>query len=208
MYRIFVDTCVWWHWLTHRAGIEITNPDLIMEVVCFDEIYQVVRNRPAQFVFLHNRRIELELGHRFSKDFFELVLPLSTSVPLPLTRYDGAYCHDGSILYGGECGGSLRDLLYASGRNHEVELRKAHDRLRQGEPLYKSNARKREFDVEHLESALEAKADIFITNDVSTIITPIKNLAKSYTAEDPVYRIGAILKTPADALKTVRLLLV
>ncbi|MGY6217579.1 hypothetical protein ACW73L_20675 [Methylolobus aquaticus] len=203
MLTIFVDTCVWWHWFTYRDAAQLENR-IREHCDSFDEIYKLVWRHPERSRFLHNKRIELELGDRFKAEFEQKVIPVSTRVPIPLTRYDGAYCHDGSVLRGGRMGGSLRDLLKIDGHPHDTALAMAADNLKEGEKLYYKKPRKREFDIEHMESALEADASLFLTTDERTILKSLYRAAHKYEEGHPIRLIHAIAKTPTAALFRVR----
>lgn len=172
--------------------------------VSFSEIYQLVRAYPQHARFLYNKRIQDELGDRFLNEFSESVAPFSAKVPVPLTRLDGAYCFDGSITFGGRMGGSLRDLLTLDGYPQEESVKKAANSLVEGQKLYEKWPRKREFDIEHMESALEASASLFVTNDERTILELLRRAATRYTAEHPVGLIASIARSPTAALPEVR----
>lgn len=140
MFTIFVDTCVWWNWFTYRAG---TQMDERVGEHCknLDEIYRLVQSRPDKVRILHNKKVENELGERFKTEFMKKILPVSDKVPIPLTRLDGTYCLDGSFIYGGRMGGSLRGLLTFDGYDQELEVAKAASNLKSGKnSMIKSHA--------------------------------------------------------------------
>lgn len=130
MLNIFVDTCVWRHWLTFSAGRLAPHGQIKLHCESFEKIYRLVCTFPERGRFLHNKRIENELGERFRKEFAEKVLPVSTNIPIPLSRCDGAYRHDGSILAGGRMGGTLRALLTLHGYPQEAAVKCAAEALR------------------------------------------------------------------------------
>ena len=116
--RLFVDTCVWRHWLTLKNGRSFENRALEKHATDFDQIYEIVSAEPAKHVFLYDTRIEGELPDSYLRD-----LPMSFSrlvengfferTPIPLSRGDRTYIGDGSLLAGGRFGGALRGILRA-----------------------------------------------------------------------------------------------
>lgn len=203
MLNIFVDTCVWRHWFTSIAKKTAHN-QILQHCVSFGNIYELVRATPEQARFLYNRRIEDELGERFKNNFIDMAFPLSTKIPIPLTRHDGAYCYDGSILHGGRMGGTLRDLLTLDGYQHESELKYKAETLQKGKSLYDTSPRKKEFDVEHMESALEAEADFFLTNDEKSILARLQRASTKFETTHPIGLIYKIAMTPTVALPHVQ----
>jgi len=204
MLEIFVDTCVWHHWFTFISGVPLRQERIHQHCESFQQIYDLVSSAPTRARFLHNKRIEDELGERFKKEFVERALPFSRKIPIPLTRYDGAYCYDGSILHGGRMGGTLRNLLTIQGYPHDAALEHAAETLEDGAFLYNTKPRKKEFDIEHLESALEASASLVITNDEKTIIALLQDASSKYELSHPINLICKITKTPTSALSYVR----
>lgn len=204
MHKIFVDTCVWRHWFTFIAAKPLPQERIRQHCESFHKIYDLVRSAPDQACFLYNKRIEDELGESLKSEFNKHALPLSQKIPIPLTRCDGTYCFDGSIIFGGEMGGKLRDLLSIQGYPHELKLEQAANDLKEGDFLYNTTPRKREFDIEHLESALEARADLFITNDEKTILAWLQSASPKYDESHPINLINKISKTPTSALLCVQ----
>ena len=101
-------------------------------------------------------------------------------------------------------GGCLRDFLNDDGYDQEYMVSMAVDKLKVGEKLYETSARKRELDVEHMESALEAGADLFITNDEHTIIRRLESMSNRYDSNHPINVILSITRTPTSALPCVK----
>lgn len=196
--RIFVDTCVWRHWLT-KDKTEVER--LKENALAFDQVYQKVLEPKSNYKFLYNAKILDELGERFSAEIQNKILPYAERILIPLSRADGAYKADGSLMFGGSMGGSLREILNRSGYDHEKNLKKAAADLKPGEKLFEKKPRKREFDVEHMESALEANADLFITDDEKTILLPLKEISMSCEENSAFKRIFEISVTPIEALQ-------
>ncbi|MGB3517317.1 MAG: hypothetical protein WBA43_12740 [Elainellaceae cyanobacterium] len=169
----------------------------------FDVIYQLVATSPSA-EFLFNSLVVHELGDRYQADFARYVLPVSKKVPIPLSRTDGLHRYDGSILCGGRMGGSLTVFLNADGYRQDLMVRNAAAELRDGQRLYETKPRKRELDVEHMESALEANADIFLTNDESTIIKRLQRLGQHHPENHPINMMLLIAKTPTSALRYIK----
>ena len=167
--KIFVDTCVWRYWLTHKNSKIFQNEVFENHARVFDKVYQIISAEPLKYGFLYTDRIEGELPDNYLND-----LPMSfnriknnryfTKIPVPLSRADGTYRADGSILCGGSFGGALRGILSMDGYHHETALQNADPDYKLENPVH-TKPRKKEFDVEYLESALEANADLFITAD-------------------------------------------
>ena len=95
----------------------------------------------------------------------------------------------------------MRDLLTIQGYNHPSELEKASSCLAPGDYLYNTKPRKKEFDIEHMESALECGAELFITNDKRTILNLLEQAlaVKHYPAEHPIAYMHSIAKLPSIA---------
>lgn len=203
MLSIFVDTCVWRHWFSFLAGSKL--PKRIHEhCENFDEIYQLVLNNHSRVQFLHNQLVEIELGESFANDFAKNVVPVSQMIPIPLTRCDGRYRFDGSTLRGGRMGGSLRSLLTLDGYQQDERVREAAETLTEGSELYDTQPRKREFDIEHMESTLEAKADLFLTNDEKTILQYLHRAAIKLDKNHPICLMHKIAKSPTTALPDIK----
>ncbi len=203
MLRILVDTCVWQHWFTLKVAPDRLSAALREHSQSFDAIYQLVATSPSA-EFLFNSLVVHELGDRYQADFARYVLPVSKKIPIPLSRTDGLHRYDGSILYGGRMGGSLTAFLNADGYQQDLMVRKAAVELHDGQRLYKTKPRKRELDVEHMESALEANADIFLTNDKSTIIERLQRLGQHHPENHPINMMLLITKTPTSALRYIK----
>lgn len=199
---IFVDTCVWRHWFCYLHKPSELSPEFKAESEAFQQIYDLrLNNDSIQFVF--NQKIQDELGSNFVLDFEERVLPFAKKVPIPFTRLDGTYKLDGSFLVGGNFGGKLRDLLTLQGYNHPDKLKEAANSLALGDYLYKTKPRKKEFDIEHMESALECNAELFITSDKKTILNPLQQAAKSYPNQYLITHMHSIAKLPSQALHII-----
>ncbi|MEP0914204.1 hypothetical protein NDI45_25175 [Leptolyngbya sp. GB1-A1] len=199
MKNIFVDTCVWWHWFSYLKQSSKLSSNLKAESEAFQQIYNIVLNSSSkQFVF--NQKIVDELSSQFAAQFKEKVLPFAKKVPIPLTRLDGTYKFDGSILCGGNFGGTLRDLLVIYGYKHADKLEEAAEFLAPDAYLYKTKPRKKEFDIEHMESALECDAELFITTDEKTILNLLEKAVKLYPTQHPVVRMHLIAKLPSESL--------
>lgn len=200
--RILIDTCVWQHWFTFKREPETLSQKHRAYSENFDIIYRKANSSNA-IELLYNALVVHELGIRYSAEFSEYVLPIAKKIVIPLTRCDGLYIHDGSILHGGLMGGSLKDFLTADGYPQEEKIQEEAKKLQAGAKLYKTNPRKRELDVEHMESALEAKADLFITNDEKTIIKRLEKMSARYDSGHPINLIYSITKTPTTALPDI-----
>lgn len=200
--RLFVDTCVWWHWLTLKSSRPLQSY-ILEHARDFDQIYEIVSSGALEHVFLYDARIEGELPDCYLKD-----LPVSFSnikensyfekTPIPLSRADGTYKYDGSLLCGGRFGGTLRDLLSIDGLDHERALKFAIPKSKLENPAH-TEPRKREFDLEHLESALEADADLFITTD-QPLINCLNRALGLLTDNSAVKKANEICVTPNQAL--------
>lgn len=107
--RLFVDTCVWRHWLALKNEKPFESHALENDAKEFDQVYEAVSSEPLRHIFLYNARIEEELTECYLKG-----LPISFSsikqngcferIPIPLSRADGTYKCDGSLLCGGRFG--------------------------------------------------------------------------------------------------------
>jgi hypothetical protein len=199
---LFIDSCAWWHWhryryrYRYRAGHTI-DADLAAECEAFENIYQMAAS--GLITLLRNARVRHEVG-QIAGLFEDLIEPLAVQVPIPLTRFDGLDVFDGSTLMGGRTGGSLSPVLELSGRRNEQALRAAADALRPDEFLFDTKLRRKEFDVEHMESALEACADLFVTTDKKSILGPLDRHHQEFNEADAIRLIHAIAVTPRDAL--------
>jgi hypothetical protein len=200
--QIFVDTNVWWNWF---SSCEKTV-DIKFQQDCesFAQIFELVSNSSGRAIFLYNSRIKDELPTLFSAIFDQLALPFSLKVPIPLTRIDGAFRLDGSFLFGGRMGGTLRNILTESGYPQEDKILESAKALKSGENLFDKKPRKREFDIEHMESALEANANFFLTVDQSTILLPLRKMALKYESSHPINQIERIAFTPTEALPLIK----
>ena len=198
MPNIFVDSCVWWHWRALRANQPFRNAWLKTEAEAFGALFKCIV-RPGTAPFLYNARVRDELAGSFGSEFDRFARPYCTKVPIPLTRADGAYRLDGSVLHGGRMGGSLRMLLSSDGYEHERRLRAAADGLAGGS-LYQRSERSREFDIEHLESALEADASLFVTTDTK-LLKRVERGAAAFPDESAVDWAARIVALPSEALR-------
>ncbi len=207
--RLFVDTCVWWHWLTLKNSRPLENCVLEKHATDFDQIFEIVSSDPLKHIFLYDACIERELP-----DCYLNGLPMSFSkikedgyfkkTPIPLSRADGTYKYDGSLLCGGRFGGALRGMLSLDGHDHERALQTTVPNSKRENPAH-TKPRKREFDVEHLESALEADADLFITTD-QHLIARLNRAIVSLTDNSAVMRANEICVTPGQALSRLKLI--
>jgi hypothetical protein len=210
MLNILIDTNVWRNWFTLKVAPDRlqNHPNLLVDSRSFDEIYSLATSS-LDVTFLFNYLVPRELGDNRKSEVSEYVLPVAKKIPIPLTRADGGYCDDGSVLHGGRMGGCLKVYLEFEGYQQEAEIMRAATALGD-KPLYEENPRKREFDVEHMESALEAEADLFVTSDYKIIDTldrlkrHLERFKDGHDALDPVNRIWEITKTPTDALPLIK----
>lgn len=206
--RLFVDTCVWRYWLTLKNGRPFGNRVLEKHATDFDQIYEIVSSGPLKHVFLYDARIEGELPDCYLNGF-----PISFSnirekgyfekTPIPLSRADGTYKSDGSLLCGGRFGEALRGMLSLDGHDHERALQAAVPNSKLENPAH-TNPRKKEFDMEHLESALEADADLFITTD-QPLIDRLSRGLRLLPDNSAFTRANEICVTPAHALGRLKL---
>jgi len=204
MLRIFVDTCVWRHWFTFNMDSARLSDPLREHSESFTSIYRLVTSSSGKAEFLFNALVQYELGEKYQNEFNNHVLPFAKKVPIPLSRCDGLYLYDGSILHGGKMGGSLNELLTADGYPQEENIMRSAAELGENEKLFEKSPRKREFDVEHMESALEAEADLFLTNDEKTILKRLRNLSECYKPSHAINAIHSIARTPTEALLCVQ----
>jgi hypothetical protein len=116
----------------------------------------------------------------------------------PLSRVDGTYKAGGSLLAGGRFGGMLSDILSVDGYDHEKALQSASPNYKLENPAH-TRPRKKEFDVEHIESALEANADFFITTD-QPLINCIRRAVRLLKNNPVVIKANGICVTPSQAL--------
>ena len=198
MVTIFVDTCVWRHWFTFKAKKPFKSPDLEKNAEAFDKIYEMVIFNPLKFVFLYNACIQNELK-QYSNEFAELTQPKNfNKIPIPLSRADGTYLANGSILAGGNFGGTVKKILSLDGHDHEEAIQKTPPNMKCENPAH-NKPRKKEFDIEHLESALEANANIFITTD-QKLIDRLDRAKEKYSASEEIALARNTCFRPVDAL--------
>lgn len=199
MLKIFVDTCVWRHWLSWIAGrISDLSPHCA-DATAFDDVLTAIKSGQVQAELLYDERVMLELGETLAAEVRRRTEGQSTRVPIPLTRADGSFKLDGSILLGGIHGGSLDVLLTADGVDHERLIHEAAVRVQSaGTHLYDEKIRRKEFDVEHLEASLEAQADYFITSDVRTIILPLQRLSEKLPNHQALQMVTRTLRRPTQ----------
>lgn len=204
--RFYVDTCVWWRWLGWRDGISHNwTPQERQDLAAFDQIASHIgQSAHLGATFLHSELVLLELGPQRSQMFQETVMPRSIKVAIPLTRADARYGYDGSILRGGRMGGKLRPLLEVDGYQHQYRLVQAAATLAQDQHLYELPARKREFDIEHMEAALEADADLFVTVDRSTILHRYRAVREQFRSDAVISRAIDFSLTPGEALERIK----
>jgi len=167
----------------------------------FELIYQ--KSFSSDFIeLLYNALVKHELGLKYCSEFSEYVLPMAKKIVIPLSRCDGLYSLDGSILHGGIMGGSLKDFLTMDGYLHEEKINEQAKMLQPKAKLYETKPRKHEMDVEHMESALEANADLFITND-EKIIKRLEKMSVNYDSKHPINTIYSKTKNPTSALQYI-----
>lgn len=200
---MFVDTCVWRHWLTLKNSMSFKNHVLENHAKKFDQIYKIVSSAPLRHIFLYNVRIEGELTDSYLNGLLISFTKIKGNcyfekIPIPLSRADGTYKCDGSLLGGGQIGGALRDVLSTDGYDHERALQTATPNYKLENPAH-TKPRKKEFDVEHLESALEACANLFITVD-QPLIGRLNRALKLLPENPVVTRANEICVTPDQAL--------
>jgi len=199
MLKIFVDTCVWRHWLSLRSNSSRLQEPELTDAGAFAEIIAAVNDQRLAANLIYDQGVIIELGPVRVEEISALLSRQVERVPIPQSRCDGRYRYDGSLLAGGEFGGSLDAMLNADGRRHEELLHAAFVKSGEaGTPLFEQKARIAEFDVEHLEAALEAGADIFMTTDRATILDKLPKLANLPTASHAVKRAAQILRSPSQ----------
>ena len=201
--KLFVDTSVWRHWLTFKNKKLFENHVLEMHAKEFDRIYEIVSSQLFKHVFLYNDRVEGELPDLYLND-----LPISfskikvnsyfTKTAIPLSRADGTNKADGSLLCGGHFGGTLKEILSIDGYDHQKALQTAVPNYKLENPAH-TGPRKKEFDVEHIESALEADADLFITAD-QRLIDRLRRASTLFPENSVINRVNEICVTPSQAL--------
>jgi len=199
MLKIFVDTCVWRYWLSWLGGrISDASPHYA-DATSFDDVVAAIKAGNVQAQLLYDERVMLELGEVLAAEVRNRTGTHSTRVPIPLTRADGSFKYDGSVLCGGIYGGTLEVLLTSNGVDHERLIREAAARAQSaGTFLYDERIRRKEFDVEHLEASLEAYADYFVTADARTIILPLQQLAELLPNEQALQTAARSLRRPTE----------
>lgn len=199
MLKIFVDTCVWRHWLSWIDG-RITDTSLhFADATAFDDVLTSIKSGQLQAQLLYDERVVLELGERRFTEVKRRTEGHSSRVPIPGTRADGSYKADGSVLGGGDHGGRLHVMLTADGVAHERLLHEAAVRAQSaGSFLYEEKIRTKEFDVEHLEASLEAHADYFVTTDVNTIILRLQRLSEKFPDDQALQAVTRTLRRPTQ----------
>lgn len=202
--QILVDTCVWRHWFTLKSAPERLDAKIWTLSESFNEIYCLATSHPKHVTLLFNALVQYELGNKFSCDFEKYITPVAKKIPIPLSRCDGLHKADGSILHGGRMGGSLEEFLTADGYQQSANIFKEAHQLAKDQNLYQTKPRIREFDVEHMESALEAHANLFLTNDESTIIKRLERMAPLFDHDHPINLIASITKTTTTALLIIK----
>lgn len=199
MLKIFVDTCVWRHWLSWIAGrISDLSPHCA-DATAFDDVVMAIKRGHVQARLLYDERVMLELGEALATEVRRRTEGHSTRVPIPLTRADGSFKLDGSILFGGVHGGSLDVMLTADGVDHERLIHEAAVRAQSaGTFLYVETIRRKEFDVEHLEASLEAQADYFVTSDVRSIILRLQRLSERFPNDQALQAVTRTVRRPTQ----------
>ncbi|HAU81027.1 MAG TPA: hypothetical protein DCW96_10245 [Stenotrophomonas sp.] len=199
MLKIFVDTCVWRHWLSWVAGrISDLSPHYA-DATAFDDVLTAIKRGHVQAQLLYDERVMLELGEALATEARRRTEGHSTRIPIPGTRADGSFKADGSFLYGGVYSGSLDVLLTADGMDHERLVHEAAVRAQTaGTFLYDEKIRRKEFDVEHLEASLEAQADYFVTSDVRTIILRLQRLSERLPNDQALQAVTRTLRRPTQ----------
>lgn len=131
--------------------------------------------------------------------------PSFEEIPIPLSRADGIHKADGSLLYGGTCGGSLAELLpddhEQKYQNYPTRISSEPDHFEK-EKLKKKylEERHKEFDLEHLEAALEAEADYFITSDFK-LLERLESVSPELREKEKIKKACEIACTASEALK-------
>lgn len=195
--RILADTSVVWDALSLQVDAKRMKGD-----------EQRLEDAGAFWQLIAEPRVEIYytslLDHKLSHLFpvpWEALRPRLTRTPMPLSRADGYHKADGAIKCGGWYGGSLRVLLPP---NHADKLTAAakHAQETGMDTEYKEH-RKKEFDFEHLEAALELGASYFITTDYA-LLGRLKSLTVAERKNPAVLRAGSIAVRPVDALQALR----
>nr|WP_293596039.1 hypothetical protein [Polaromonas sp. 39-63-25] len=88
---------------------------------------------------------------------------------------------------------------------HDDRLAQAKATLSPDLHLFELLARKREFDVEHMEAALEADAELFVTVDRSTILHRYRAVREQFRRDAVITRAIDLSVTPGEALGRVKL---
>jgi len=208
MVKIFVDTCVWRHWFSFKHYGSIENHFFNENAKAFDKIYKKVFSSPDKFLFLYNSRIEGELPDKY---LFELPFCFQQikdkgfmkKIPVPLSRADGTYRADGSVLACGDYGGTIIKILSIGGNNHLENMSKAKPNFKKENPAHTKH-RKKEFDIEHLESALHACANMFFTDDTK-LINRLDSAKKVYPEDKEIDWARKISFYPVEALSKFKL---
>lgn len=207
MIKIFVDTSVWRYWFTLKANKSFPIAKQEEESKAFNKIFNLALSHPKEFTLLYNDRVENELPDEYRYEHpicFQKIKSLNfmEKICIPLSRANGTYKANGSIKAGGNLGGSLREILSTCGHNHEIAFRNAKPKLKRKENPAHTEPRKKEFDVEHLESALEAEADFFLTADYRLIKRLIR-AKKEYQNNRVIDLALNICFRPVDALTKI-----
>lgn len=206
MIQLYIDTCVWRYWLTLKNGGTFEKSFFEENARAFDRIYEHVSSQPQNFLFLYTVLTERELTDKY---LFELPYnfdQIKTTAfikftPIHNTRWDGIsrYVGDGGTFGGGI---SLREVFDINTQyDHEAAIQIAPKKHQFGQIEY-SNARKKEFDIEHAEAALEAGADVFLTTD-SRFRETVTNASKHYPKHEHLRRIREICLFPVEALSKI-----
>jgi hypothetical protein len=118
-------------------------------------------------------------------------------------RANGIYLADGSVSSGSVHGGGLRCL---NDPGFDVSLLKAAKQSREeGTDKPYMHYRRREFDFDHVEAALEMKADYFITND-RRLMRRIRSAPKNIVKQNITVKLAKrIVCTPQEALTKISL---
>lgn len=120
---------------------------------------------------------------------------------IPLSKADGYHKANGSLLCGGVYGGMRRVLLSS---NHELKLQNAakvhHE---SGQDIEYRKQRRKEFDYEHLEAALELDATCFITTDYA-LLRRLRTLTAEQRKNPHVHKAASIAVRPVHALGFIR----
>ena len=200
--KLFVDTCVWRYWFSYKNGHRFSKLTFEKYAKDFDQIYQIVAYAPPNHMILYNALIEKELAS-LSKLFNEVIgNRFMEKIPIPLSRADGTYNFGGSLLGGGNFGGTLKCILSTDGHDHEKAYNDATPDFEKDNPAH-HKTRIKEFDVEHLESAIEANADMFITTD-DPLIRRLKRAKEQFSDNPVIMTANVICVTPSQALQRIK----